>query len=259
MKRIALAALVAAGLTALTGTAQAKEVTSLKICGASGCNTVTDRETLRGWEGESNQDPASVAIAAPGRFYTVEIAFGDPEGNEVHRDTAYWLLNGNLMRSRIQTQDPWWALFPNQVALYQKIASGIEPFTPQLSRVTVKGKAVADPSSYLRLLGKFRYATLPRGRLHFVSIRMRASTPNPWVDGLVVLRYDAKRRLLTRPDGYFKLPKSVGRLVMHRASLTAKSDSSGSGGGQTALYAGVGAAGLAALAVLAVAGRKKMH
>ncbi len=78
MKRIALAALVVAGLTALAGTAQAKEVMSLKICGASGCNTVTDRETLRGWEGEPNQDPASVSIAAPGRFYTVEVAFCTP-------------------------------------------------------------------------------------------------------------------------------------------------------------------------------------
>jgi hypothetical protein len=259
MKRIALVAIVVAGLTALAGTAQAKEVMRLKICGASGCNTVTDRETLRGWEGESNQDPASVSIAAPGRFYTVEIAFGDPEGNVVHSDTAYWLPNGNLMRFQSQPQDPWWQLFPNQVSLYQKVASGIDAFTPQLSSVTVRGKTVADPNSYLRLFGKFRYATLPRGRLHLVSIKLRSSQVNPWVDGLVVLRYDAKRRLLLRPDGYFKLPKTVGRLVMKRASLGGTTSSSGTGGGHTALYAGVGAAGLAALAVLAVARRKKMH
>jgi hypothetical protein len=259
MKKIMLVALVAAGLTALTGTAQAKEVMRLKICGASGCNTVTDREALRGWEEESNQDPASVSIAAPGRFYTVEIAFGDPEGNVVHSDTAYWLPNGNLMRFTNQTLEPWWQLFPNQVALYEKVASGIEAFTPELSNVTVRGRAVADPNSYLRLFGKYRYATLPRAGLHLVRIRMTASQPNPWVNGRVVLRYDAKRRLLVRPDGYFKLPKTVGRLLMKRASLGGTTSSSGSGGGgHTALYAGVGAAGLVALGVLAVARRKKM-
>ncbi len=162
------------------------------------------------------------------------------------------------MRFRSQPQDPWWQLFPNQVSLYQKVASGIDAFTPQLSSVKVRGKAAADPDSYLRLFGKFRYATMPRARLHLVSIKMRSAEANPWVNGLVVLRYDAKRRLLLRPDGYFKLPKTVGRLVMKRASLGGATSSSGSSGGHPALYAGAGAAVLAGLGVLALARRKRM-
>jgi hypothetical protein len=77
------------------------------------------------------------------------------------------------------------------------------------------------------------------------------------VSGTVVLRYDAKRRLLIRPDGYYKLPATLGRLVMSRASLNSKT-SSGEGGGTTALYAGLGAGAVAALVVLGLARHKKM-
>ena len=258
MKKMALIGLVAAGLLAVAGTAQAKEIQSLKICGASGCNEVTDRNALQGWEQAGNTDPDSVAVATPQTFYTVDLAFGD--GQQImHRDTAYWLPETNLMRFTSQTRDPWWRLFPGQVSMFKNVASGIEAFTPKLSKVTVKGKAVADPNSYLRLFGKFPYTGIPRGRLHLFTIAMRASEPNPWVNGTVLLRYDASRRLLIRSDGYFKLPRSLAKLVLKRASLTASTTSSGSGGGHTALYAGVGAGLAAALAVLAVAGRKRMH
>ena len=142
--------------------------------------------------------------------------------------------------------------------MYEKAAGGIDPFTSTLSKVTVKGKTAADPSSYLRLLGKFPYRSFPRGKLHLTSIRLTAATPNPWVSGTVILRYDAKRHLLIRPDGYFRLSPTLGKLVMSRSSLKAKASDTGSGGGGTALYAGVGVGVLAALAVLGVARHKKM-
>jgi hypothetical protein len=256
MKKLALLVVVAAAVLALAGTAQAKEIGSLKICGASGCNTLADRDQLKGWE--PNSDPTSQTVAPAQRYYTVEIGFTDPEGTIIHHENAYWLPDGGLMRFAGQTMDPWWQVFPNQTAMYEKIAAGIDAFMPELSKVTVKGKRAADPNSYLRLFGKFNYRTLPRGKLHFVSIRVTSSTPNPWVQGTTILRYEPKRHLLIRPDGYFRLPTSLGRLVMKRASLTA-STSAGSGGGHVALYAGLGAGGLAALAVLGLARRKKMH
>jgi hypothetical protein len=258
MKKIALLALVAAGLVALPATAQAKEIVKLKICGASACNEVTDPAKLKGWESESNTDPTSVAVAKPGPYYTVEISFGD-NGQVIHRETAYWLPDTNLMRFSETQDSSWWQLFPNQISLYKDAASGIDPFTPSLSRVTVGGKAVADPNSYLRLLGPFRWATLPRGKLHTVRIVLRSSQTNPWVDGRALIRYDAKRRLLLRDDGYFRLPKTLAKLVMKRSSLASSSPQSGSGNGHTALYAGLGAGVVAAAGILAVARRKKIH
>jgi hypothetical protein len=256
MKKIALVALVASGALAAAGAAQAKEIVSLKLCGTTGCNTVTDRDTLRGWEAEG--DPAQVWQPMPAAFYTVAIAFGDDKGNVIHSDTAYWLPSSNLMRFQGQKYDPWWRLFPSQKALFVKIASGLEPFVPRLARVRVKGKNVTDPDSYLRLFGPLRDAVVPYHVKRWVRIRMLAAEPNPWISHRVLMKYAPRIRLLVRPDGYYRVPKRLARKVMRRASLapagasTAPVTRSGDGGNHTTLYAGVGLAGFAVLAALGV-------
>ncbi|MBA3717891.1 MAG: hypothetical protein H0W87_06665 [Actinobacteria bacterium] len=257
MKKIALLVLAGAGLLAFAGTAQAKEIVGLKICGASGCNASTDREQLKGWMLGGSSDPEQSTSVPAEPFYTAELSFGDPEGNVIHQETAYWLPGSNVMRFRGQTQDPWWKLDPSGISMFQQISAGIDAFTPELSGVKVKGKSVSDPTSYLRLFGEFPYRTFPKGKLHLITIALTASKPNPWVSGTLRLRYEASRRLLIRPDGYVRLPAALGKLVMQRASLTA-SATSGSGGGSTALYAGLGVGGAAALGALAVARRKRM-
>src|SRR5436190_1646373 len=142
---VTAAALAAAAAAALAGAAQAKEIASLKICGASGCSTVTDRAALARFEPGGNTEPEEVFLTNPQGYYTMEIGFGDPNGNVVHTETAYWLPRKNLMRSRTQPLDPWWKLFPSQAALYRKLAGDVVPYTPTLSRVTVGGKSVSDP------------------------------------------------------------------------------------------------------------------
>ncbi len=256
MKKIALAALVAAGALAAAGAAQAKEIVSLKLCGTTGCNTVTDRDTLRGWEAEG--DPEQVGLPMPAAFYTVAIAFGDDKGNVIHSDTAYWLPRSNLMRWRDQTYEPWWRLFSSQKAMFVKISSGLEPFFPRLARVRVKGRNVTDPDSYLRLFGPFRYAEVPAHVKRWVRIRMQAAEPNPWISNRASMKYAPRIRLLVRPDGYYKLPKRLARKVMRRASLAPAGTSkapvtrSGDDGNHTTLYAGVGLAGFATLVALGV-------
>jgi len=247
MKKIALLALAAAGLLALAGTAQAKEIVGFKICGASGCNESSEHLGL--------DSSTASATTQPGAFYEVELRFGDGQ-TIIHQEQAYWLPDSGWMRFKPDVHGSWWK--PADLSGMHKAAVGVEPFVPKLDRVSVGGRRAADPSSYLRLFGNFPYRAFPKAKLHLISIRLTASTSNPWVNGTVILRYDAKRRLLIRPDGYFKLPATLGRLVMSRASLSSKT-TSGSGGGNTALFAGLGAGGLGALAVLGLARRKKMH
>src|SRR5262245_17375992 len=169
MKKLALLLVAAAGLLALVGTAQAKEIGSLKVCGANGCNTFADRDQLRGWE--PSGDVPGQAVAPAQRYYSVELGFAEPEGNVIHREAAYWLPDSKLMRFRSTMDSSWWGVLPNQTAMYEKAAAGIEPFTPELSKATVKGKAAADPSSYLRLFGEFPYRAFPKPRLHLISIK----------------------------------------------------------------------------------------
>ena len=253
MKKFVLAVVAATGLLALTGAAQAKEIGSLKVCGASGCNTLSDRAQLGGMAPEGYTDSTQ---AAGQRYYSAVIGFSDENGKIFHQETAYWLPDSGLMRFKGQVGDPWWKLRPEQQAVYQKVATGLEAFTPSLSSVKVKGKTAADPNSYMRLLGKFRYAVLGKAKLHLVRIKLTAAGENPWVDGTVVLSYDAKQRLLIRPDGYFRLPAALGKLVLARASLNTKA--SGSGGGNSVLAAGLGIGAVAAFGVLGLTKLRKM-
>jgi hypothetical protein len=263
MRKMMLLALPAAAL-AFAGTAQAKEVASLKICGPSACKTTTDKEALRNFEQQmATGNPEAVNYTNPQRYYTIEIGFGDPEspGTVIHRESAYWLPDAAVQKFVSQTQDPWWKMAPSQISLYRDLSSGLEAFTPTLSRVSVAGKKVSDPNSYLRLLGTFPRTLYPRGKLHLTHIILRSDTTNPWVDRFAGISYDAKRRLLLRSDGHFRLPAALGKLIMKRASLAsyAGGTSSTGGGSHTALYAGVGLGVFGAVGVLTLAGRKRIH
>src|SRR5262245_12656469 len=217
MKKLALP-LAGVAVLVLAGTALAKEIGSLKVCGVGSCNTLTDRAQLKAWL-EGNGNPAGQSSVAPQRYYAIELGFTESDGKIIHRELAYWLPDSRLMRFKGQAADPWWQVSTPQTALYKKVAGSIDAFVPQLSRVTVRSKAAADPSSYLRLFGEFPSRAYPAKKLRWVPIRLTAPTPNPWVRGTVVLRYNAKRRLLIRPDGVYKVPATLGKLMMKRSSL----------------------------------------
>jgi hypothetical protein len=246
MKKIALLAAAAAGLLALAATAQAKEIVGFKLCGSSGCTESSQHVGL--------DATTSASTTTPGRFYELELRFGEG-GTIIHREQAYWLPDSGFMRFKTAGDGSWWK--PADLSGLRETATGVEAFVPTLDRVTVGGQSAADPSSYLALLGTFHWAFLPKAKLHLTRIVLRTSTPNPWVDRVASMGYDAKRRLLVRSDGYYRIPAALGRRVMKRASLKA-STTSGSGGGSSALYAGLGVGVLAAVGVLAIARSKKM-
>ncbi len=258
MKKFVVLALAAAGLLTLAAAAQAKEITTLKVCGASGCNTVNDRDALRGWEGAGDAYPDEVAAPGAQRFYTLELGFGDGEGNVIHTEQAFWLPDSKLMRFKNDVQAPWWKASATQSAMYGKAAAGLDAFTPKLKKVTVKRKTVADPSSYMRLFETFPHVSLPKGKLHLISIVFTPDGVNPFLayNGKTTLRYDARRRLLLRGDGYVRIPRDLGKLVMTRSSL-AKTEDSGSGGGGTALVCRARRGPSAAIAVLGIARQGK--
>lgn len=256
MKRICLLALALAALGALPATAGAKEVTAVKVCGSSGCNEVTDSTALKPFLNGSQ--PSETFQAPVGSYYSVTMSYGD-QGVTVGSNLSYWLPGAALMHGSDQSSyDPWWQLTDAQSTAMKSVAAGIESFTPELSRVLVGGRAVADPNSYIRLFGYFppAYRVAPK-KARWITVSVRPAHPNPWLQRAARLRYQPERRLLQRPDyGQVVLPKAIGSLLVKRASLA--SVKAGSGGGHTALYAGVGA-GAAGLAVLAVFRRKRMH
>jgi hypothetical protein len=254
MKKLIVLAAAVAGLLALSAPAQAKEIISMKICGASGCVTSTDQSVLKGWEGDGN-DPAQIWQTNPADYYMVTIGFGD-QGKLIHTDTANWLPGRNLMRFQGQYGYPWWKLSPSQVRMLRSVAGNITAFTPGLSRVRIGGKPVADPGSYLRLLGKLHEVYLPVNapRKHRLRVMLHTDAANPWIRNTIRTWYRPKTRILVRNDGAFRVPKRMARRVLRRVSLAGSAPAAVSHADSTALYAGIGAAGLAAAVGLVLVG-----
>src|SRR5918912_4608942 len=88
MRKLALA------LAAAAGPAAAKEITKATFCGASGCASVTDRQTLR--QLPTGGEPGS-APAAPAPFYTVRFT----SRHEGQRSTwnVYYVPSANALAS----------------------------------------------------------------------------------------------------------------------------------------------------------------
>jgi hypothetical protein len=239
-------ALVAVG--ALPATAVAKNVTAIKVCGASGCKSV---EHPARWSAESRGVTRETFEAPVGRYYRVEMTVSD-RGKTVGTDVSYWLPGPGLMHGSQQSGfDKWWGPTRHQNEALHAAAAGIEPLSPTLSRVVVAGRAVADPSSYIELFGYFpiSYRYAPEGA-RWITITVTPAHPNPWVDRKVTLRYQPKLRLLQRP-GYEQvmLPDSLGRLLAPTSG----------GGSKTALYAGLGAGALAALGLAALIRQRRRN
>jgi hypothetical protein len=250
MTRFLLVLATTCGLCALAaGSASAKEVTGVRVCGASGCKALTD---LKSWTAESPAPALETFDAPVGDYYTVEMSFSY-DGQTAGTDVSYWLSGPGLMHgSNPSSYEPWWKPTDAQTAALRAASAGLQPFTPALSRVVVAGKAVADPNSYMRLYGKFLESSRVPPRAPWITIKIVPAHPNPWVQK-GRLRYQPQTRLLRRQDAYqVVLPKAIGSLVVKGASLAPH----GSGGGHDAVYAGVGA-GLAAAGLLAFVRRRR--
>jgi hypothetical protein len=256
MKKICLLA-IAVGALLIPASASAKEITGLKVCGASGCADV-DKSKLTGLSEDGGAPGPSVFNPAVGSFYTVAMSFG-MNGETFQTHQTYWLADRNLLRGQEQMSiEPWWTAPAAQAALLNEAAAGLQPFTPQLQRVLVGRKTVADPSSYMRLLERYPHPRArPSKKARWIKITLRGT--NPWVDGVMHMRYQPQRRVLKRESDLVKLPKALGRLVVRRLSLAQPATSGKAAvtsSGHTALYAGIGAAGLAAAGLALLLRRK---
>jgi hypothetical protein len=260
MKKLIVLAAAAAGLLALSAPAQGKEIITMKVCGASGCATSTDPKVLSGWEAGGNQDPPQVWQVNPAGYYKVDIGYGY-QGKLIHSDSVYWLPGRNLMRGIDQYQGTWWKLYAPQVKMLRAVTGSLTPYTPTLNRARVHGKAVAAPTSYLRLLGKLHsaYLSVTASRKHRVRIVLHTDVSNPWIHRKIGLWYRPKTRILVRGDGSFRVPKGIAKRVMRRMSLadaTTAARPAPARGDSTALLAGIGAAGLAGGLGLVFVGRR---
>jgi hypothetical protein len=229
MKHMAIAAVLAAAIFSLTGSAQAKAPPSgFELCGPGACTTInafSDAEPLAIdlFYGGGNSTELWSARVPPAPFFSVRWSFA-PGGTHV----GYYVPLLNVFR---YVGDPgtatetatglvhWIKLGPGARTIFERLTSTLQPYpAPVLSRVTVGGKPVQDPASYMRLwsVGKPAYTWPVTG---FMKIKTTSDLASPWTDTGATLEIARRGPYLTRDSTVYRIPARLARLVRARTSL----------------------------------------
>jgi hypothetical protein len=217
-------------LISATG-AQAKAPPSgFEVCGVQACAAITEladaeRLAIGLWYGGTDGSAeVSTPAAPPAPFYALHWSF---EPGDVH--TGYYVPLLNLFRYVGDPGSPtklsnrrvhWIKLGQRTRTVLERLTATLEPFpSPAPSRVTVGGRAVRNPESYLRLwsvVGRPTYVW-PRGG--FLRIRITCSLASPWTDGAADVRISRRGAYLLRDSTVLRIPARLARQVRARASL----------------------------------------
>jgi len=226
MRRIPAAVLLAASILAVTSSAQAKAPPSgFKVCGPAACATIDafgDAEPLAinlFYGGDGSETLWTPKLPA-GSFYAVHWSF---QQGEAH--TGYYVPLLNAFRYiSISGPEPvsdtahWMKLGDGARTILERLTSTLQPYpAPQPSRVTVGGKPVQDPASYLRLwsVGSSTYSW----PVKFMTVKFTSDVPSPWTDAAAHLTIARRGAFLIRDSTVYRISARLARLVRARASL----------------------------------------
>jgi hypothetical protein len=254
-----LASLFAASLVfaALAASAAAEEVKSAKVCGASDCVTVTEREKamlLVGGDGRPGSPPPASA------FYTVEATVTTDESGGTGTWSFYYVPSEATTRPAYDPRGDtgpsthaWWAVSSQAAALFGAVTKGLEPFpAPDVSEVVIGSKTVVEGAdSYLRLFELPRTTGALPGALpveYSESIDLRSTPPTPWTDLPSDLSFSPSAGLMERGGQVVRIPEEMLADIRAGQPLGA-ADDGGAPFPWTALAAALAAALAGAVAI----------
>jgi hypothetical protein len=206
MPRMGLALLAAASVVLFAGAAQAKAPPGgFDVCGPSACVHLGSADAEQFWIRTSSRGMPAVTV--PTRFYLLRWSWSPGE-----EDTAYLVLDAQAIRwnSGPGHGAGWGGVDPSAIDQVLQAASGIEPYpAPTLTRVTVGGREVSAPETYIRLLaGKPAWAPVG-GR--WWRVTFESATSSPWTDGSAIVRLSRSHPYVSIDGRLFRLPRPVVR------------------------------------------------
>ena len=245
MKRLTIIVLVVGSALALTSGAQAKELTSLKVCGASGCKHVKGQAFLRAAIGlaEIQGEPVTIRTPPPAPFFRLEFMVKGDEGT-TPSFLQHYVPSTGAVTWRVGESAWGWIDAGERRPLYERAIAGLKPFAkPTITRVTIDGKPAVDPASYTRLLWLNRPTSDYPDDSDWVRIELGSETSSPWSTHASTIEYSPSENILWRGTEFIKVPEAIAERLEARKSL-AVATKSGSFP-WLALIGGLGGASLA--------------
>lgn len=245
MRALMLVGTLAAAL-ALPALAEAKGMQGAELCGADKCVSERNAGLPEGRGGPFSGAGEVVPPSAPAPWLRGSLLLGDG-GKIFGRIPFFYVPSADLVvqAGDDHTQPAWWHPQGAFADLVRRLAKRVQPLpAPTLTSVTVNGRAVADPQSYLRLytIGT-KPKTYPRDT-RSLTVEFHSKRPTPWSTRNYVVLYPGTN-LLVRDGQMVSVPRAVTKAVTRRSSL----DTSGGAPWPTIALAAVAAAAFAAVAL----------
>jgi hypothetical protein len=212
------AAAVAVAALALAGAGAGKQpLTALAVCGVAACSEPTqDSRTLGVLQSAFQPDPQSLLDTPPlGRYVELRAGAGweEPLGYFVPRTAVIkWGWPGAV--------ELWIGVDAHVLSELERLAATVEPKPrPRLAGVVVNGRRARVPARYLPLFAPLQRAPRPRaaGPI-WIPITFLWRSSNPWSGDDSTMLYDRDDRALLRSGVWYRVPRSLGRLITRAAS-----------------------------------------
>jgi hypothetical protein len=229
VKRLIPILLLVSLALALTGPAQAKELSSFKACGAAGCKVVTAPATLRALIQalELQGEPVTTDTPAPAPFFRLEFTAKGDEGMSPSFTQYYVPSTGTIA---IHPEAGSWAWIDAAAlrSLFRKVTAGLTPYgRPTFTRAALGRDALAAPASYARLFTLHGSTDDLPAEADWIPITFGAAAPSPWTTQAATLEYSPSKNVLWRGVEYIKLPGRLAGNLEHHRSFAAAAATSG--------------------------------
>jgi hypothetical protein len=222
------ALLFVAGAVALAApaAAAAKNISSVKLCGASDCATITNRDVLQRWMESGGSLTAPPAIS---RYYRLEITVSAAPGETFDNGktsitwSEWYVPATQAIRGTDEAGNASWSRQSGRAAaIFADAVRTVEPYpAPTITAATIGGRSVKDPASYARLFDPGWKIATDWSAKDWRKIRLRSDASSPWTDGKNNLSYSPKKHVLMRDGTVVQVPRSVAARLTSARSLDA--------------------------------------
>ena len=225
MKRLTLIALAALAALGWAAAAQAKQLSGFKVCGASGCKSVTTPALLRQLIRvvETQGAPVSTPTPAPAPFVRLEFSI---RGDSVSPSfTQYYVPSSRQIAVETESGDWSWNRIAALRSLLDRVTAGVKPFpAPGFTRVLIGGKLARDPASYTKLFALRERSDNYPDEPDWLGVIVETAQPSPWSTASATLEYSPSKKVLWRGMEFIKVPSSLAGRIEARRSLRESSN-----------------------------------